>query len=215
VAWQQQKNLLDTISMQFYGASGHAKVVLEAWLEAGGHVTAVFDDNEEIYSVLDFSVDGKYDPEKYLGIPLFIAIGSNTVRKNISEKLLVNFGKIVHPSAIISRTVKIGEGTIVMAGSVVNSSCQIGRQVIVNTRACVDHDSVLEDFVHIAPNATLCGDVRVCEGALVGAGSTILPQRKIGKWSVVGAGATVVDDVPEFSIVAGNPARVIRTLNQI
>lgn len=201
--------------MLFYGASGHAKVVIEAWLESGGEVTEIFDDNLNILSLLDFPVAGKFSKENHTVTPLVISIGSNAIRKEISMKLEVNFGKVVHPSAVISSSCQIEEGTVVMAGVIINSSCAIGRHVILNTGTCVDHDCLLEDFVHLAPNSTLCGDVKVGEGALIGAGATILPQKKVGRWSVVGAGSTVIDDVPDFSVVVGSPARIIRSLRNI
>ena len=47
------------------------------------------------------------------------------------------------------------------------------------------------------------------EGASIGANATILPGIKIGKFSMIGAGSVVLKDVPPFSIVAGNPAKII------
>lgn len=47
------------------------------------------------------------------------------------------------------------------------------------------------------------------KGASIGANATILPGLKIGRYSLIGAGAVVTKDVPAFSIVAGNPAKII------
>ena len=82
--------------------------------------------------------------------------------------------------------------------------------MIINTGAQVDHDCAIANFVHIAPGATLCGNVAVGEGALIGAGAVILPGKRIGDWAIVGAGAVVTRDVPNFAVVAGNPAKVIK-----
>lgn len=57
-----------------------------------------------------------------------------------------------------------------------------------------------------------CLPTRVCEGASVGSNATILPGITIGAWSLVGAGSVVTKDVPPRTIVAGCPARVIRSL---
>ena len=49
------------------------------------------------------------------------------------------------------------------------------------------------------------------ENAIIGANSTILPGVKIGKKAIVGAGSVVIKDVADNVVVAGNPARVIKT----
>jgi acetyltransferase-like isoleucine patch superfamily enzyme len=74
----------------------------------------------------------------------------------------------------------------------------------------LDHESKLGDGVHLAPGSTLCGCVEVGDFAFVGAGAIIMPNVSIGKNSIVGAGAVVTKDVPENVLVYGNPARIIR-----
>lgn len=54
---------------------------------------------------------------------------------------------------------------------------------------------------------------RVGHGASIGSGSTILPGISIGEWAMVGAGSVVTEDVPARSVVVGNPARVVRTID--
>jgi acetyltransferase-like isoleucine patch superfamily enzyme len=58
------------------------------------------------------------------------------------------------------------------------------------------------------------GVVVICDDAWIGAGAIILPNVKIGKGSIVAAGAIVTKDVPSETIVAGNPARVQRRVNE-
>ena len=57
--------------------------------------------------------------------------------------------------------------------------------------------------------ACVAGGVSIGEGSLIGAGSVILPNIKIGKWATIGAGAIVTKDVPDHTVVYGNPARII------
>ena len=59
----------------------------------------------------------------------------------------------------------------------------------------------------------LCKPIVIRESAWIGAGATILPGIEVGKHAVVGAGAIVTKDVPDYAVVVGNPAKVIKTLD--
>jgi acetyltransferase EpsM len=52
--------------------------------------------------------------------------------------------------------------------------------------------------------------VIIGEGTHVGINATVLPNIIIGKWCTVGAGAVVIKNVPDFAVVVGNPARIVK-----
>jgi len=138
------------------------------------------------------------------------SVGDASNRKRLYEKgLALGMGPVscIHPAAIISPSVAMGQGNTIMAGVIINACAKLGNNIIVNTGAVVDHDCWLEDHVHIATGAHLCGAVRVGIGAHIGAGAVIRQNIHVGEQSVVGVGAAVVQDVAPNQVVAGVPAR--------
>jgi len=193
-----------------YGAGGHAKVIIDILECNGKTVTGIFDDDpaKTIWNFPALKFPGIFDP---LIDKLILSIGNNLTRKQISMMIEVDYCTAVHPSAIISRYSFINKGTVVMSGALINADTQVGNHCIINTGASIDHDCILKDFVHISPNATLCGGVCVDECSQIGAGAIVIPGKKIGANVIVGAGTVVISDIPDNTVVVGNPARIIKT----
>jgi sugar O-acyltransferase (sialic acid O-acetyltransferase NeuD family) len=126
---------------------------------------------------------------------------------------LSRFPALIDPTAIIGRTVTLGEGTVVNAGSVIGARTTIGHFVQLNRSGSIGHDNVVEDFATLGPGSVLAGHVRVGTGAFIGAGAVCAPEVTIGANAVVGAGAVVIDDVPTGAVAVGNPAKVLREGN--
>ena len=59
-----------------------------------------------------------------------------------------------------------------------------------------------------------CEEIVIKKGAWIGAGASILPGVTVGKYAIVGAGAIVTKDVPDYAVVVGIPAKVIKTLDK-
>ncbi len=119
-----------------------------------------------------------------------------------------------HPTAFVAANAVVGPGSQILAQATVAVETRIGAACIVNTAASVDHESVIEDGVHICPGAHLAGCVHVERYATIGTGAVIIPRIRVGRGATVGAGAVVVHDIEPCTIVAGNPARAIGTRKQ-
>ena len=126
---------------------------------------------------------------------------------------------------------RIGEGSTVLSpekGAYYNR-ITIGRNVIINAgfTAMAFGGVTIEDDVVIAPNVQIltnnhdpyersiltCRPVRIQKGAWIGAGSSILPGVSVGRYAIVGAASVVIKDVPDYAIVVGNPAHVVKMLD--
>lgn len=195
--------------MLIYGAGGHAKVIISIAQSQGLEVKGIFDDAPPGDFLKGYPVFSKYASDFLPQEALIIAIGDNRQRKQKEAIIQHSFASLIHSSALVNPDVRLGSGTVVLPRAIIQTDVQIGRQVIINTAVLLEHDCLIEDYVHLAPRATLCGGVSVGEGSLIGAASVILPNVKIGQWARVGAGAVVTRDVPDHSTVAGNPARII------
>ena len=193
--------------MYLYGASGHARVIIDILHAMGLQVEAIIDDNPSISELDGIEVRHEFNGES----PMILAIGNNGVRRRLDAKLNCEWSTAIHPTAIVSPSANIGHGTVVMHGAIIQTHAEIGRHCIINTGASVDHECRIGDFVHISPHATLCGQVDVGEGTWIGAGATIIQCVKIGKNCVIGAGSVVLHDVADGARVAGNPAHMLLT----
>lgn len=122
-----------------------------------------------------------------------------------------NFATLIDPSAVVAASAKLSTGVQINAAAVIGANTVLQEFSLVNRSASVGHDVILESYVSLGPACVLCGSSKIGRGSFIGAGAIITPGCSIGNNSIIGAGAVVTKDVPEHSIVVGNPARVIKS----
>jgi len=144
-----------------------------------------------------------------------VAIGDNRHRARLTAAVRAAGLEVVsaiHPWALIESPRRIGAGCIIEMGAAVHVDADVGEGVFIGGGAIVSHQSVIGDFCLIGGGAVFGGHVTIGPRTLVGVGAKLKPQIAIGADSVIGVGAVVVKDVPDRVMVAGVPARVVRTL---
>ena len=191
------------------GAGGHAKVLISTLMARGLPIAAVFDDDDAKWGLNaeGIRVSGM---ERERGGRAIIGIGDNAKRREIARALSFEWETVVHPSACVHPSAKLGRGTAVFAGAVVQPDVVIGDHVIVNTGATIDHDCLIGDYAHLAPGVHLAGSVQVGEGAFLGIGSVAIIGVKIGRWSTLGAGAVAIRDLADGAVAVGVPAKELK-----
>jgi len=124
---------------------------------------------------------------------------------------LSQFAPLLDPSAVIAATAELGSGIYVNAGSTIGAHARLDEGVLVNRNASIGHHAYLERYVSLGPGVTIASDCRIAKGVMLGAGAVVAPKICIGENSVVAVGSVVAKDVPAHCVVAGNPARIVRS----
>jgi acetyltransferase-like isoleucine patch superfamily enzyme len=111
----------------------------------------------------------------------------------------------------------VGAGTIVGIGSVVIGPVSIGNNVMLAQNIVISGLNHGYTDVAISPSIQKveCKPIVIQDDVWIGANSVITAGVTLGKHSVIGAGSIVTKDVPEFSVVVGNPARIIKQFDQL
>lgn len=199
------------------GNGGHASVVVETLIAQQREIKGYTAPREErnFFNLSYLGTDDvimTYSPtevELVLGLG---TIGVSVFRKSIFERFEAKgytFANVIHPTAIVSSSVKIGKGVQIMAGAIIQTNGFIADNTIINTGVIVDHDSVIGCHVHVAPGSTLSGGVTIGNGCHIGTRASVIQGITIGYETLIGAGSVVVKNIGDRKTAYGVPAKEV------
>lgn len=121
------------------------------------------------------------------------------------------FATLIHPTAIIPKGFcSIGNGVLIAPLAIVSPDTTIGDNCMLLANSILGHDATMERFAHIGSNSVIGGKVLLGKAVHIGTNATLRENITIGDYALVGAGSVVLQSVEENTIVAGNPARLLR-----
>jgi acetyltransferase EpsM len=212
------------------------KLVIFGGSGIGMIASSIADDTGE-YEVLGFLNDfieigsfvGKYkkipvigkteDYEKYVKQDCYFFIGYVGMKneQGVYEKITSlnipddRWANLIHPTAVYPRSYcKIGKGVLFAPLCQLSPDTTVSDNCILLPNSFLGHDSFMDRFSHIATNGVIGANVHLGKAVHIGSNATLREKVRIGDFSLVGAASMVLNDVPEKSIVVGNPARIIK-----
>lgn len=159
----------------------------------------------------------------------------------IGEKSYIRSGSIIYlgskigdnlqtgHNVVIREENQIGNNLCIWSNSIIDYGCIIGNNVKIHSNCYVAQYTTIEDEVFLAPGVIIANDIHpgcklsakcmkgptIKKGAQIGVNVTILPFLTIGENALVGAGSVVTKDVPAYTVVVGNPARIRGKISEL
>ena len=178
-------------------------------------IKGFLDDNPRILNNynIDIGIIGDLDGYEIKEQDRFVfAIGDIDVKKYLVTKLKekgAKFLTLIHPTAIVANTAKIGQGVIICPFVTVSDHAQLGDFVMMNIYSSCGHDVKVGDYCILSPYATLNGFVILEDEVFLGTHATVILYKKVGYKSKISANSVVMRDVPPNKIVFGVPGKPI------
>ena len=203
---------MEKTKVAIYGASGHGKVLAMMAKSLGYEEIIFIDDGDNEY--LSFK---EFFKKHQKDIPVVLGIGENSIREVVYNNLKSHGCEVltlIDSSAIIAQSVRIEEGVVIMPRVVINPDAHIKTGSILNSACVVEHDCHIGEFTHISPSVAMAGGVDIGDRTHIGIGAVVIQNIKIGSNVIVGAGSVVISDVIDDIVVAGNPVKKIRNIDE-
>lgn len=129
------------------------------------------------------------------------------------QELGAKFTNLIHPSVNLEM-VELDLGIYIQENVVVQAGVKMGFNSSIHIGSLIGHETSIGSHTFIAHGCNISGCVKIGNGVFIGTGASVIPRVTIGDWSIIGAGTTVIKDVPPFSVVVGNPGKVIKTIDE-
>lgn len=139
------------------------------------------------------------------------------MKRFIIEELNIpinRFETIIHPTASVSKTAKLGNDTVIFQNVSITSNVRIGKHVMILPNSIISHDSIIGDYTTITGGVCISGNVKIGSSCYLGTNSCIKNNIIIEDNCLIGMGSVVLNNIKNNSVFVGNPAKFIRDSNK-
>ncbi len=190
-------------------------------------------------ALLILGEDVYQDPNVLVGYRTGRRIADHTLR--LGDHAYLRAGTVIYGGSTIGAHFQTGHNVVVREqntlgdhvqiwnNTTIDYGCTLGNHVKIHTNCYIAQFTIMEDDVFLAPGVTIANDLHpncfysaecmkgptLKRGAQIGVNVTITPYVTIGEYSVIGSGAVVTRDIPPYSLVVGNPGRVIKRVTEV
>lgn len=120
----------------------------------------------------------------------------------------------IHSATNLDKEARLGAGNIIHVGSSVGAEAMIHHHCALMGHNMVGYGATLHDFVYLGIGAIVNPGVTIHEEAYIGSGAILKANITIGAKAYIAPGAVVLEDVPEGTVVAGNPASMVEQVKR-
>jgi sugar O-acyltransferase (sialic acid O-acetyltransferase NeuD family) len=198
-------------SLVIIGGGGHASIIVDILRSQKRNILAVISPEDIKHRAVFLGIKQlksddqilSFSPQEVLLVNGIGMLPKSDLKRTVNEYFLsqgYQFETVIADSAQISAFATVEHGSQVFAGAIVQAGALVGAHSVINSGVILEHDCKIGQYNHIAPRATLCGQVSTDENVYVGAGATIIQNINLAKNSIVGAGAIVTKHLSSYEI---------------
>lgn len=206
---------------------GHNTIVYIDLVEACGYkVAGLYHYNSERIGELIFghkiveSNNNLFKKRSLTGMNFAISVGNNKIRNDLARIIREKGGNLptlIHPTGVVSKYSQLAKGVVIHANSVIQADVIIEQDSVVSYNSSVTHTTRIGKSCYLAFGSTVGAYISIQDNVFVGQSAAIVSGKLnyVGHDSVIGAGSVVINDVEPYTVVAGNPAKLIKKLHSI
>lgn len=204
------------------GVGHNTPVFIDLALACGYTIGGLYHYNNERTGEIDHgmkilgSFEDLFSQESLSGISFLLSMGDNEIRTKLSERIISKGGNvptIIHPSAVISTFATISPvGVYISPFTYVQADSCIGSNTVLLSHVNISHTTKIGNSCFVAGGATIGAYTTVGDFVFIGQGALSISSKvkRIGKHAYIGARSLLTHDIPDYAVVAGSPARMIK-----
>lgn len=152
------------------------------------------------------------------GMNFLLTMGDNSIRSELSDRIISQGGNVptlIHPMSVISQFAEISSvGVYISPFTYIQADTKVGSNTVILSHVNISHTNVIGKNCFIAGASSIGAYTEVEDNVFVGQGVISISGKvsRIGKGAFIGAGSLLTKDVKEYTMVAGTPARMIKSL---